>query len=341
MDHFTQISFKPIPGKICEIFSQQTDDQVQNIDLDHLELNPQKDWLNYLKGMLIALKQQWKTPKSAFQACITSSLPLASGMSSSAALEMAFITGLDHLNQWKLTLHEKARLGQICENQTIGANTGLMDQLSVLNGQDKHLLLSEYRHHDLQQITFPDDLCFLVVNTHVQHDLSFEYNDRREQCEQAAIKLKKDHPEIQSLRDVDLQSLTQSRPSLEHLEYLRAKHVISENHRVLKTKELLENHLHVEFGELLFQSHQSSIDNFENSCPQLDFLINYAKHSNTCLGARLSGGGFGGISLHLLKREHASDYSKEIKQAFYERFNLKPQTLLTQPSKGAFVIDLK
>lgn len=336
----TEISFRPIDGKTCQIVSQQMDHKVQTIDLDQIEPGHDKEWLNYPKGILYALKQCDKHLKTAFQACITTTLPLSSGMSSSAALEIAFLAGIDHLLKLGLSLKDKARLGQICENKVIGANTGLMDQLSVLASQKDHLLLSEYRHLELKQIPFPNDICFVVVNSHIQHDLTREYNERRIQCEQALKALQKSLPGAYSLRDIDLKTLEQHKPELNQLEYLRARHVVSENQRVHDSIDALKHHRIEDFGRLLFQSHQSSTQNFENSCPELDFLIEHAKQSSLCMGARLSGGGFGGISLHLLKREHTKVYSAEINQAFCSKYGQEPQILVCTPSDGAFIKEL-
>ena len=256
-------------------------------------------------------------------------------MSSSASLEMTLVTGLDELYSLGLTNKEKALVGQACENNYIGANTGLMDQLTSLSGQEGQLVISEYRDITVNHTPLPTELALVVLNSHVAHDLSLEYNERREQCENAVATLQKFKPEIKALRDVDLDFLLSHKNDLAENDYKRALHVVGENSRVHQAQEFLKNADYAAFGQLLFESHQSSMDNFENSCPELDSLIEIAKASSLCFGARLSGGGFGGISIHLVKSSDAEQYAKEAALAYKEKSGKEIQTIICQAAQGA------
>ena len=154
-------------------------------------------------------------------------------------------------------------------------------------------------------------------------------------CEAARDTLKAEFPEVTALRDVSIDILESVKGTLSENAYKRARHICEENNRVLLAQELLSENKLYEFGQLLFDSHQSSIDNFENSCGKLDFLIEAARKSEFCLGARLSGGGFGGISIHLIKAEDTNKYLDYIKATFKESYNIVPDTFLCHSAAGA------
>ncbi|MFC4992554.1 galactokinase [Rubritalea tangerina] len=335
VDRHTQISLRKTQGSLCQLLSPQIETNIREFDLHSINSPlPNKDWLNYPRGIAHILQQN-QHALTGFQALITSDIPLSAGMSSSAALEMALVSGLDAL--FELNLSNKAEIGQACENHYIGANTGLMDQLTSLNGKKDHLLLSEYRHLHLSHLPFPQQLAIVVVNTHVAHDLSQEYNQRRAECESALATLSQKHPDLHSLRDVDLPLLHQSRTSLSQEEYKRALHVVSENSRVHQAQSYLKTHDFTRFGHLLFESHQSSIQNFENSCPELNLLVDIANKSPRCLGARLSGGGFGGISIHLTRAADAAAYAKHVTHIYSQKSGKEATAFVCHSADGATV----
>ena len=229
----------------------------------------------------------------------------------------------------------KARIGQGTENNYIHANTGLMDQLSSVCCRQGNFLFSEYRDLELMQIPFPDDLSFVVINSGVEHDLSEEYNERREQCESAVEYLSKMDGSITALRDVDEETLLQHRDALEEDVFRRALHVVQENARVQQASELLRAGDIENFGALLSDSHKSSGVNFENSCAELDAIVQVAEHSSYCYGARLSGGGFGGISIHLVKDENVEAYIKYAELELADLFSDKPEIFVCKSANDA------
>jgi galactokinase len=174
-----------------------------------------------------------------------------------------------------------------------------------------------------------------------KHDLvDSEYNVRREDCENAAAKLMKADSSVKTLRDVSMEMLEANKELLEHREYLRAKHVVGECERVKKGVELIEQGDIKGFGQLLFESHESSRVNFENSTKRLDYLVELAKSIPGCLGARLSGGGFGGISVHLVEEAQADTYSERLKTAFKLQTGDEPQIIKCAIGQGASVVKL-
>ncbi|WDE96119.1 galactokinase [Lentisphaera profundi] len=331
----TQISFRKIEGDSCQVTSPFMKDGIREFNLNEIDQAAAgKDWTNYIRGVIVALKKNGHCV-TAFQALITSDVPLSAGMSSSASLEMALVTGLDELFAFGLDNKSKALIGQACENNYIGANTGLMDQLTSLSGLEGQLVISEYRNVTVNHTPLPTELALVVLNSHVAHDLSLEYNERRQQCENAVATLQKFKPKISALRDVNLDQLISHKNDLEENDYKRALHVVGENQRVHQAQEFLKHADYTAFGQLLFESHQSSMDNFENSCPELDQMIEIAKDSPLCLGARLSGGGFGGISIHLVKHTDAEQYAKEAALAYKQKTGKETQTIICQAAQGA------
>lgn len=337
VDRSTQVSFRKTQGSTCQVYSPMMGDGVREFGIDDIAIPlPNKDWTNYVRGVVVELQKRGHQI-SAFQALITSDIPLSAGMSSSASFEMAIVTGLDSLFELNLPISEKALIGQGCENHYIGANTGLMDQLTSLSGRDGQLVISEYRDITIDHTPLPNELSLVVINSNVAHDLSQEYNERRQQCENAVATIAKEHPQVTALRDVDLDLLEANKTELELYDYKRALHVVGENTRVHKAKELLDERDFASFGQLLFESHASSKANFENSCPELDDLVEIAQQSQLCLGARLSGGGFGGISIHLVRSVDAEAYCDYATSAYTQKTGKKTTAFICNSAAGAAV----
>ncbi|MEM1008541.1 MAG: galactokinase, partial [Myxococcota bacterium] len=236
---------------------------------------------------------------------------------------------------WSLSEVDKAKLGQGCENHYIGAQTGLMDQLTSLCGKAGHLVLSEYRDVQVAHVDFPKDWVWVVADSGVKHDLREEYNVRRAQCEESVRLFRAIDPNIRALRDVSSAFWDQYQDSLPETVRRRAAHVIGENQRVLQAKALLKQGDIEAFGALLFASHRSSQHNFENSCPALDILVQLAEASEQCVGARLSGGGFGGITIHLVRRTDAEAYAQWLALEAEKPLGMLPRTMICAPADGA------
>ena len=335
VDLGTEMAFDKVKGTVCKIFSPNMGDGVRSFDLNDIaQPLDDSDWTNYIRGVVVELQKR-NYPVHAFNAVINSNMPISAGMSSSASIEMALICGLCELFEFDISLEEKAIIGQECENNYIGANTGLLDQLSSLSGKKDFLVVSEYRNLSVKHTPIPPELTLVVINSGISHDLSCEYNERRKSCEEATGVLKSIYPKVTSLRDVSSHMLEDVKGSLSLCAYLRARHIIEENDRVKESQTLLNQNKLKEFGQLLFDSHKSSIENFENSCEELDFIVESARNSGMCLGARLSGGGFGGISIHLVKAENVNKYLDYIKSIFKDKYLFVPDTYVCRSASGA------
>lgn len=331
----TEMAIAAIPGRICKLQNPPLKGEF-TIDLDNMDTPRPKDWTNYIKGVLVELRRRGIS-YPAFEVLFKSSVPLSAGMSSSAALEMAFCMALKQLAGIDLPLPEWARVGQSVENVYLGLKSGLLDQFSSLYGKKDSFILCDFRSVEvLKTVTMPAGWKIVVANTMVKHNLvESDYNQRRESCERATKVIQGKFPQVKTLRDVSTSMLEECKSILDHTDYLRAKHVVGEDERVMKGVELLEAGKVEEFGALWFQSHESSRDCFENSCPELDILVELAHTIPGCVGARLSGGGFGGISIHLVRESEAENYCERLAAAYKLKTGKTIETIICSVGDGA------
>ena len=218
----------------------------------------------------------------------------------------------------------------------------MLDQFSSIFGRKNALILSDFRSVEVRRtVALPVGYEVVVVNSMVKHNLvDSEYNVRRQDCESATAKLAEIYPGVQALRDVSVEQLEAAKDRLELREYRRAAHVVGENDRVLRGVEALDRGDVAAFGALLFASHESSRVNFENSTPELDYLVELAHTIPGCLGARLSGGGFGGITIHLVEESRAGEYAERISAAYRLQTGRTPEVIHCAIGNGATVQEL-
>ncbi len=333
----TKIALRPMPGKCCRVFDLTYQDKAE-FSLDEIDNPRPGEWINYVKGVVAGLKKRGFNP-GAFDAVLHSTVPLSAGMSSSAALETAVGLALGEAFSIKLDKTTWAKVGQGVENDYLGVNTGLLDQFSSIYGCRNALILSDFRINGVvKTVAVPAGYRLVVVNSMEKHNLvDSEYNVRRLNCENAVAKLQQKNPEIKALRDVTMSQLDAAEKALSVLEYRRVKHIVGENERVLQGVVFLEKGDVAAFGKLLFESHASSRRNFENSTPRLDYLVELAASLPGCLGARLSGGGFGGISIHLVEDAAAATYAERVATAFKLHTGTAPQVIHCAIGDGATV----
>ena len=296
-------------------------------------------WANYVKGVLSGIGHHGELPHG-FDALFYGNVPLGAGLSSSAALEISAGLALGALYGINVDRLELARIGQAAEHEYAGVKCGLLDQITSLFGQENHLVMSDFRTVEVATVPLGDDSVFLMCNTSVKHALvDGEYNERRAHCEEAAafFETALDHP-VTALRDVSWEEWEQHSSRMEPLAASRSAHVIGENTRVLKGRELLEKGRLEEFGELMFASHESSRVNFENSCRELDFLVDTARRLPGVSGARLSGGGFGGSAVALVHPRDVEVASHAITAAYTKEFGHPCDVRVVRPSEGAMII---
>lgn len=266
-------------------------------------------WARYVLGLVDALRRRGHDVPG-FAMLIDSQVPQSAGVSSSAAVEMAALVAIVSLMDAYISTEDMAHMGQESESRAVGAQTGLLDQLTALLGQPDRLIKIDFQSLETQTIPAPSGWCFVAVDSGVKHDLTQEYNARRNACEAAAKAMG-----VASLRLATLPMLEAGRDKMSAQDYACATHILQENQRVEQAVAYLAENRMDAFGQLLFDSHRSSRLNFKNSCPELDELVAYAMQDDRCVGARLSGGGFGGISIHLVRAEDAEPYRTSLLQA--------------------------
>ena len=335
VEQTTRFALIPTGGTFCRITDFRSNAQM-SFDLAHPDAPPQKDGGKYIKGMVLQLMKRGMKC-SGFDAAIESSVPLSAGMSSSAALEVAAGLALMKAFDFTLSKTETARAGQGVENEYLGLKSGLLDQFSSIFGKSNSLILSDFRTVEvLRNVTLPEGYSIVVINSMKKHNLvDSEYNVRRQDCEEAARIMAQIVPDAATLRDITWEQLNCARDRMEERVFRRALHVVGECTRVIEGVRLLEKGDISGFGKLWFESHESSRGNFENSTPELDYLVELAQSVPGCLGARLSGGGFGGITIHLVKSDAAQEYAQRVTAAYKLRTGISAEYIICAIGNGA------
>lgn len=310
-------------------------------------------WTDYIKGTLIALRQR-QAHCSGFNAAIHGTIPTGAGLSSSAALMVATALAVRQLHPFTLTSTgvtvppkrvgvgplppltntEKLEIAKTChaaETNFVGVNCGLLDPITSLFGKAFHAIEIDCQSLAIEPVPMIGEIAFVVCDSGVKHSLvDGAYNELRQQCEAAACALG-----VKSLRSVDSAFLSANRKSLSEREHQCAYHIVGENHRVVASSRVLRDGDFAQFGQFMFQSHESSRDHFGNSCAELDLLVSLAKTHPACLGARLTGGGFGGATINLVQRAHVDSFSKAIATVYEKRTGRPLTPMLCQAVDGA------
>lgn len=291
---YTEIRFEKSQGSTVTISSSHGRTFSYTLGTE----KPTDTWVDYLQGGTKFLLEK-NIPLSGFTAHISSTIPEGSGLSSSAALEMSFLKGLRDLFRFDIPLVELALMGQRIENEFVGAKVGIMDQMAVGVGEQGEAIFLDTLTLTYEKVKLPlDQMDLMVINSGVSHKLSAAdggYNQRRSQCEEACRIL-----QVKSLRDVNPEMLRNS--SLPETLLKRARHVVTENERVKKAVRALQEKNLSLLGELFIQSHESMRHDYEISIPEIDLLVELCLRNKDVLGARLTGGGFGGSIVAITKK---------------------------------------
>lgn len=336
IDRYTEVALRPRQDKYILVYSSVIDDEFA-ASLPLHNPNPQGKWFDYLVGILLEFAN-FKEMLYGFEAVIVSDVPIGAGMSSSASLEVAFALGLAKLYDVAIVGVELAQLCQRAENKFVGMPCGIMDQyVAYFAEADKALFLdTRTLQHRMVPLNLPG-VAFLVIDSTVRRALSGSgYAERHLECETAARWLAREYPDrqIKALRDVDKAMLQTISSEMPPNLWRRAKHVVEENARVLAAVEALDQSDAERLGGLLFSSHKSLRELFDVSTPELDFLVKWAE-DHGALGARLVGGGFGGVTLHLVPHSIKNEYLKNLAQTFHHYFDRKIAWFEVRPSPGA------
>ncbi len=305
--------------------------------LEGLEPGSVRGWAAYPAGVAWALEGAgMRLP--GLEAAFAGDVPIASGLSSSAAVEVAFAVTWAALGGYEVPRLELARLCQRAENEFVGVRCGIMDQMAALFGRRGCALLIDCRSLETRTVPIPEEAVILVADSGVRRALAASaYNERRAQCEEAVRRLRARYPGIRALRDVTPAQLEAARAELPERIYRRARHVVTENERVLQAVAALSRGDLQALGELLNASHESLRDDYEVSAPELDTLVEAARSVPGVYGARLTGAGFGGSILALVRREAVPAAGEAITRAYMDRFGRTPVWFVVTPDEGATV----
>ena len=309
--------------------------------IDKIEKRGEDTWQNYVNGTFACLFPG-KTAElgHGFNAMFLGNVPLGAGLSSSAALEMATAKALCKLYGLEIDTVTMAKAGQKAEHEYAGCPCGLLDQLSSLAGKEGQLVKSDFRSNTYENVNLGDGVVFMMVTSPAKHALvDGAYASRRQACEEAAKYFAGvlRHP-VTHLRDVSMAEWVLYRGGLSETTAKRAVHPIGEDERVLAGAKLLENGDVNGFGAFMYDSHESSRNWFENSCEELDAIVDFAKAIPEVLGARLSGGGFGGSCVLLVKPEATDKIAEKINTQYKAKYGNECKISVIKASEGAHLV---
>ena len=334
IDLDTWASVSPREDRKLQIRSENFDEEIE-VDLEDPNITRREHWSDYPVGVAVILERSGYRLRGA-RLEIRGEVPIGSGLSSSAAIEVATACALTAILGLPIDKRELALLCRRAENEFVGARVGIMDQFVSLFGQAQKALLLDCRSLEFRLLPLPDNVRLIICNTMVKHALaSSAYNERREQCEAGVKVLATRFPNITALRDATLEQLDQVKNELPEVVYRRCRHVITENARVLSAAEALEKHDLNEFGRLMAKSHVSLRDDYEVSSKELDLMVEFARRVEGVYGARMTGGGFGGSTVNLVAVERVEEFRERVPQWYEEAMKMKPEIYVCTASNGA------
>jgi galactokinase len=303
--------------------------------LDALPAKGMHRWSDYPLGVVTVLRNAGVAVKP-FSMTIVGDVPLGAGLSSSASIEVASMLAVLHIAGATMPPEEVAKLSQLAENSYVGANCGIMDQFIACCGKANNALLLDCRSLDYRLAPIPESLSLVICNTMVKHShAGGEYNTRRAEVEQATAILKSHRPEIELLRDATPDDLAAWGHEMPPNVLKRARHIITDSLRAVAAADALDAGDLTLLGELMAKAHASYRDDFEASCPEADLMVELANRQPGLIGARLTGGGFGGCTVNLVENEHAEAFREAVGSAYQAATGIKPEIYLCHASDGA------
>jgi galactokinase len=334
IDRATCLAISPRKDRILNIHSEHFNETIQ-FNLDEKNATPRKHWSDYVRGVAFLLQKSGIAVQGA-DILIRSDVPLGAGLSSSASLEVATAFALIAQANRELSKLEVAQLCQRAENEFVGAHVGIMDQFVSCFGQSNHAIFLDCRSLAHEAVPLPTNIRLIMCNTMVKHEIaSGAYNERRKNCEEAVAILKKVIPNIRALRDVTSDLLQKHAQLLPEILFRRARHAVTENARVLSAREALINNDLESLGALMQKSHASLHDDYEVSCNELDVMANLANDFPGCIGARMTGGGFGGCTINLVLTDQVEEFAIHIREGYQGATGIAPEIYSCAASNGA------
>ncbi len=321
-----------IDKNIYVAITKRADDQInlfavdfnENFRTDTKNIKPASiQWPNYILGVVDQLQKQGHVLRG-FNLVIDGDIPIGAGLSSSAAVECAVIFALNEIFELGLSRMQMVPLAQKAEHVFAGVNCGIMDQFASMFGKKDHAIKLDCRslHYEYVPINLAG-YTIVLFNTNVKHNLaSSAYNTRRKQCEEGVSIIQQNHPAVKSLRDVNMEMLKDDVEAVDPLIFKRCKYVVQENERLLGACENLKQGDIKALGAKMYQTHNGLRYDYDVSCKELDFLVDYVKTNADVAGARMIGGGFGGCTINLVKEDAVEKLVAAVSAAYQEAMDL-------------------
>jgi galactokinase len=334
IDLFTWVAASPREDRRLRVRSENYSDGVE-ADLDDPGLRARGHWSDYPLGVAVALERAGCHLRGA-DLLIRSEVPIGSGLSSSAALEVAVACALLASSGLSVDPTELAKLCQRAENDFVGMRCGIMDQFVSCHARAGHALMLDCRSLDYRLLPLAEEARLVICNSMVKHELATgEYNRRREQCESGVRHLAKSLAGARALRDVTIGELEQHKAVMPEVIYRRCRHVITENARVLAAADALGRGELFKFGQLMYESHISLRDDYEVSSKELDLLVEIAREADGVYGARMTGGGFGGCAVNLVRTESVEQFKLSVAARYEQLTGRVPDIYVSEAAAGA------
>ncbi len=331
------VAFAPRNDRKLLVHSEEFDGDLE-FDLDHLPERRTGAWCDYVLGVAAMLRQRGHNLQGA-NLLVHGEVPIGAGLSSSAALEVASALAQMTLDDRQLPLPEVAKLCQQAENTFVGARVGIMDQFVSCMGKAGHALLLDCRSLEFQLVPLPPEIDLVVCNTMVKHELSAsEYNTRRAECEEGVRYFAKWDPSIRALRDVSVDVLDRHERDMPATIWKRCCHVVRENQRTTDAARALASGGIDQMKDLMRESHQSLRNLYEVSCRELDVLVEAAQDLPGFCGGRMTGGGFGGCTVNLVRSGHAPQFAAQIGERYRQATGIDPQIYRCAAENGAQIL---
>ncbi len=337
INRYTVVALGDSPDGLFRLCTEGSEVSV----VHELTVQPDHAWVNYPLGVYAIMQQTFPVLRP-FSLFVAGNIPLGAGLSSSASFEVAMGLALQKIYNLDIAAELMAKICQQAEHTWCGTKCGLLDQYSVLFGKQDQLLCTEYR--GLTHFTVPlgtSDLTLCITPSGVSHSLATSaYNDRRRECFAVAEYFTRKYSQRKTLRDISSAELLAEREHLDAVEFKRAMHIVSEDDRVISAQSMLELQDYVGFGKLFFDSHESSRSCFENSCDELDILVEGAKTIPGVLGSRLCGGGFGGATISLVESHAVEAFTEAIKLYYHTATGQDVVVHCASVAEGAKVLEV-
>jgi galactokinase len=343
IDRATYVAFSPSGNEQSTLLAADFDDEAaftpgSILSKSDVGGEPLPEWARYPAGVQWAL-QDAGLPVPGIQAVYASDVPRGAGLSSSASVEMAFAVAWQALGGWGLPPMRRASLGQKAENEYVGVKCGIMDQFASACGVADHLLLLDCRSLEWRALPIPPQVAIVIADTSVRRKLTASgYNERRQACEEAVAVLSRDLPGIRALRDVSIADFNRLCGGLPEAVEKRARHVVEEIDRSRRAAGLLERGDVAAFGRLMNACHASLRDLYEVSTPELDAMAAIAQGLPGCLGARLTGAGFGGCTVNLVQKTAAGAFAEDLAEGYARATGLTPEIYICRAADGARIL---